>query len=82
MENFSDELKYYDLIIDINSFKNLYKSGWDVKASEKGLKNYENYKDKSNDNNKLTVIGVIGNEKVGKSFLLQKITGNIIPAGA
>ena len=82
MENFDNDLNYYDLIIDINSFRNLYKNGWDVKASEKGLKNYENYRDKSNDNNKLTVIGVIGNEKVGKSFLLQKITGNLIPAGA
>ncbi len=82
MENFDNDLNYYDLIIDINSFRNLYKNGWDVKASEKGLKNYENYRDKSNNNNKLTVIGVIGNEKVGKSFLLQKITGNLIPAGA
>ena len=77
MENPDEDLKYYDLIIDINSFKNLYKNGWDVKATKKGLENYEKYKEK----NKLPVIGVIGNGNVGKSYLLQKITGNEIPVG-
>ena len=73
----NDDLKYYDLVIDINSFKNLYKNGWDVRASEKGLENYEKCKKEK----RVTVAGVIGNRNVGKSYLLQKIANNTIPIG-
>ena len=75
--NQNDDLNYYDLVIDINSFKNLYKNGWEVRANEKGKKNYDEYKK----NKKLPVAGVIGNRNVGKSYLLQKIANKKIPIG-
>ena len=75
--NQNDDLNYYDLVIDINSFKNLYKNGWEVRANEEGKKNYDKYKK----NKKLPVAGVIGNRNVGKSYLLQKIANKKIPVG-
>ena len=75
--NQNDDLNYYDLVIDIDSFKNLYKNGWEVRANEEGKKNYEKYKK----NMKLPVAGVIGNRNVGKSYLLQKIVNKLIPVG-
>ena len=75
--NQNDDLNYYDLVIDINSFKNLYKNGWEVRANEEGKKNYDKYKK----NKKLPVAGVIGNRNVGKSYLLQKIANKLIPIG-
>ena len=59
---------FYDVVIDINSIKDI-KKGWKIKMSEKGKNNYEKYK-----NEDLLRIGVIGNSKVGKSFLLSKIS--------
>ena len=59
----------YDIIIDINSMKDLQKKGLNVKMSEKGKENYEAYK-----NEKLLKIGVIGNSKKGKSYVLSKIS--------
>ncbi len=75
--NQNDDLNYYDLVIDINSFKNLYENGWEVRANEEGKKNYDKYKK----NKKLPVAGVIGNRNVGKSYLLQKIANKLIPIG-
>ena len=75
----NDDLKYYDLVIDINSFKNLYRNGWGVRASDKGFKQYEIYK--KNIHNPVTVAAVIGNRNVGKSYLLQKLAKNKIPVG-
>jgi hypothetical protein len=72
-----DDLKYYDFIIDINSFKTLSTEGWRVRAKQKGLEKYKIYSKEK----KLPVIGVIGNRNVGKSYLLQKITGNEVPVG-
>ena len=74
----SEELKFhsnpkfedfYDIIIDINSIKNVNKEGWKVKFNEKGLENYKKYKGQD-----LITIGVIGNSNKGKSFLLSKIS--------
>ena len=76
--NKRDELKYlkdlnyescYDIIININSIKNLKRIGWEVKFTEQGKNNYETYKDKT-----LIKIGAIGNNNKGKSFVLSKIS--------
>ena len=67
---------FYDVIIDIKSIKNI-KKGWKIKMNEKGRKKYEEYKDK-----KLLKIGVIGNSKSGKSFLLSKISDFKLMVGA
>ena len=74
--NQNDDLNYYDLVIDIDSFKNLYKNGWEVRANEEGKKNYEKYKKSVK-----LLVGVIGNRNVGKSYLLQKIVNKKIPVG-
>jgi len=75
----NDDLKYYDLVIDINSFKDLYRNGWTVRASDEGFEKYEFYK--KNIHNPVTVAAVIGNRNVGKSYLLQKLAKNKIPVG-
>ena len=67
-DNSKDE-ECYDIIIDINSMKDLQKKGLNVKMSEKGKDNYEAYK-----NEKLLKIGVIGSSKKGKSYVLSKIS--------
>ena len=72
-----DELKFqnkpledfYDIIIDINSVRRVSTEGWKVEFTEKGLEKYNEYKDKD-----LILIGVIGNNNKGKSFLLSKIS--------
>ena len=70
--NFMD---YYDVIININSIKNIIK-GWEIKMSENGKKNYDNFKKE-----KVLKIGVIGNSNKGKSFLLSKISKMDLPSG-
>jgi hypothetical protein len=70
------EIKYYDIIIDIDSLTKLFKKGWDILYTEKGDKNYESKKV-----NNLTVVAVIGNKNKGKSYILQKISGNKLPLG-
>ena len=60
---------FYDIIIDINSIKSLNKEGWKVKFNENGLENYIKNRDKY-----FTKIGVIGNVRKGKSFILSKIS--------
>ena len=67
---------FYDVIIDIKSIKDI-KIGWEIKMKEKGRKKYEDFKDK-----KLLKIGVIGNSKSGKSFLLSKISDFKLMVGA
>ena len=59
---------FYDIIIDINSIKNINKEGWKVKFNERGIESYIDSK-----SNELVTIGVLGNVKKGKSFLLSRI---------
>ena len=54
----------------------LFKDGWELLYTEKGEKNYEIKKVKN-----LTVVAVIGNKNKGKSYILQKISGNKLPLG-
>ena len=67
---------FYDLIIDINSIKDIDK-GWQMKMNDKGLENYKNHK-----NEKVIKIGIIGNSNKGKSFILSKLSQIKLPSGA
>ena len=72
-KNFID---FYDVIIDIKSIKDIIK-GWEIKMSQNGQKNYEEYQ-----NEKCIKIGVIGNSNKGKSFLLSKLSKIDLPSGS
>ena len=61
--------KFYDVVIAINSIKDINKEGWEVKFDENGKEKYEKHKDKD-----LIILGVLGNNNKGKSFLLSKIS--------
>ena len=67
----------YDIIIDIESIKNLPKTGWKIKYNkEKGKEIYNKKKDEET-----IVVGIIGNGNKGKSFFLEKLSGYKIPKG-
>ena len=77
-----EDLKFYDLIIDIESFNDLKSEendGWKIFSSEKGMEKYEYFKDentdgqKSNNNKLLNRIGILGVSQVGKTFILKKL---------
>ena len=68
-------IDFYDVIIHINSIKDLNK-GWPIEMSPEGKKNYEKFK-----NEKIFKIGVIGNLNKGKSFILSEISGIPLPHG-
>ena len=75
-----DPTTFYDLIVDINSFRHLQKEGnndkwgWNV-LIKKGF-NYDEAKIQD-----FVSIGVVGNGNRGKSFLLSKISGFDFPRG-
>ena len=66
---------FYDLIININSIKEM-NTGWDIKMNEKGKLRFEEYKKED-----ALIIGIIGNSNKGKSFLLSKISKINLPNG-
>ena len=66
---------FYDVIIDINSIKDINK-GWEIKMNEKGEKHYNEFKTQQ-----VIKIGIIGNSNKGKSFLLSKISKINLPSG-
>ena len=69
-----DPLKFYDIIVDINSIKGII-NGWDILMNDRG----KELLDKSNEND--IKIGVIGNGNKGKSFILSKISDIDLPIG-
>ena len=75
-----DPINYYDVIIDIDSFRHLLKEegnndwGWNVEIN----KNF-NYEEKVKE--EYVSIGVVGNGNRGKSFLLSKISNFSFPIG-
>ncbi len=72
-----DPKKFYDNIIKLVSLKESCTSeGFPVDSSEEGMKHYEEQKNKD-----ATVIGVVGNAKKGKSYILGKISKNPLPTG-
>ena len=66
------EKGFYDMILDFSNFEQLKKDGWKITFGPDCEKKYENCKSNNN-----VVIGIIGNNNRGKSFLLGKIIGNI-----
>jgi len=75
---FDKKIGCYDIIIDIQTIKELPKKGWVIKYPNKN-KGKEYYKKKINV--PTIVVGVIGNRNKGKSFLLEKLSGYEIPKG-
>ena len=69
-----DSYDNYDIIININSFKESIKEGIKVEGSGMDYYYYEDVKGG-------TVIGIIGNLNVGKTYILSKITGYELPSG-
>ena len=67
--------KFYDIIINIDSLRNLYK-GWKIKFTEQGKKNYEIMK-----NLEVLTVGILGNRNSGKTFILSKLSGVNLPVG-
>ena len=71
-----DPKDYYDVIIPINSIKDITK-GWEIKMSKRVIESYEKLKYET-----IIKIGVIGNSNKGKTFILSKISKNDLPSGA
>ena len=67
----------YDIILCVDSIRNLTNKGWIIKYNKKeGKSIYEESKYK-----KTIVVGVVGNGNKGKSFLLKKLSEYNIPQG-
>lgn len=66
---------FYDIIVDVDSLSHITK-GWKVKFTEIGKKNYDIMKDKE-----VLIVGVVGNRNRGKSFVLSKLSKQILPDG-
>ena len=67
---------FYDVIVDIDSLRNI-KKGWKVKFGPGGKQNYETMKVE-----KKLIVGVVGNRNRGKSFLLSKLSNEVLPDGS
>ena len=63
----------YDIIIDITSIKKLNEPGWKIK--------YKNKDKKEGLNGKKIVVSVLGNSNRGKTYLMQKLSGNSLENG-
>ena len=74
-KNYEDAIKFYDVIISINSIKDVTK-GWRIKLSDRF-----NKKKLDLVNEKVIKIGVIGNSNKGKSFILSKLSKIPLPSG-
>ena len=67
----------YDIVLNINSIRGLIKEGWIVNYNQKeGKQHYLKKKDEPT-----IVVGVIGNKNMGKTFILEKLSGYQIPKG-
>ena len=71
-----DPLKFYDVIVYIQSIKGIIK-GWNIKYSQQFEKDY-----KTKIKEKIVKIGIIGNSNKGKSFILSKISKIKLPSGS
>ena len=68
----------YDVVLCVDSIKNLATKGWEIKYKKKGGKDlYE----KQFKNAETLVVGVVGNGNKGKSFLLKKLSDYKVPMG-
>ena len=67
----------YDIVLCVDSIKNLTNDGWIIKYNKKeGKALYEESKQR-----KTIVVGVVGNGNKGKSFLLKKLSDYQVPMG-
>ena len=75
---FMDEkaLKFYDVIIEIDSINKLTKSGWKINYNEERKEIYEKIVKE-----KTLKIGVLGVNNIGKSYILGLISKIEIPTG-
>ena len=69
-----DPLKFYDIIVDINSIKGIL-TGWDILKNKKGSNKLKHLDENS------IKIGVVGNGNKGKSFILSRISDIELPVG-
>ena len=80
INNLKEPIQYYDLIVYCNSFERLFdKNGWYYKYSQRYenlMKKLEEIKDDS-----FCSIGVLGESKIGKTFILNQISGETLPSG-
>lgn len=65
----------YDMIVHIDSFQRIF---WQVELNENPSENAVNYLDKPPNQ---IVIGIMGREKVGKSYIMGKLCGVDLPVG-
>ena len=67
----------YDIVLCVDSIKNLTVDGWKIKYNKnRGKEEYEELKKKAT-----VIVGVVGNGNKGKSFLLKKLSGYQVPMG-
>ena len=69
-KNIPKDQKPYDIVINIDSLK-AKEIGWEI----------ENYRDLSNDEREYSIIGFVGRENIGKTFILNKLCGFNLPSG-
>ena len=69
-----DPLNFYDIIVDINSIKEIV-NGWKILMNKRGKEKFKEVEETA------IKIGVIGNGNKGKSFLLSKISKIELPVG-
>ena len=67
---------FYDMIINISSMNSLLDYGWEEDFSSKGIRSYQEKKDKPS-----VLVSVFGNHNTGKSFILSNISGIDFPCG-
>jgi len=73
-----ENLPFYDLIIDIESFEDLKSEGWKILTSDEGNAKYDYFKDVTNNKSGeklLNRVGILGVSDVGKTFILKKLIG-------
>ena len=73
-----ENLPFYDLIIDIESFEDLKSEGWKILTSDEGNAKYEYFKDVTDNKSgekSLNRVGILGVSDVGKTFILKKLIG-------
>ena len=67
----------YDIILDINSIRDLINNGWNITYNQKdGKETFRKKKDEPT-----IVVGVIGNKNTGKTFFLEKLSGYQLEKG-
>ena len=64
----------YDMIINIDSLKTQIQ-GWEIEMSKFALENH-------NSKSEYSIIGLVGRENIGKTFILNKICGFDLPSGS